>query len=160
VRKRSGRPPLLNTPAEKSRPGLAGSLQLNHSTAVFPIPKPPIFPQPRLRSLQNYYRRLRFSHFHEHAAFLPLFLATEIKGSRKTNFTIFSLLTWRDSIGSLAATTNGNVDEGFQKVTQPIGSKVGVSSVNRKLPFYFLFLSFFYCSDLAFFWGHARIFTG
>jgi hypothetical protein len=47
------KPPLLNTPAEKSRPGLTGSLQLNLSTAVFPIPIPPVFPQPRLRSLQK-----------------------------------------------------------------------------------------------------------
>ncbi|CAM6014260.1 unnamed protein product [Sphagnum balticum] len=83
------RPPLLNTPAEKSRPGLAGSLQLNLSTAVFPIPIPPIFPQPRLRSLQNCYRRLRFSHFHEHAAFFTRVSSNGDKGQQENKLYYF-----------------------------------------------------------------------
>jgi hypothetical protein len=132
------------------------------------ISLPPSFPYQYLLSFHKHgYDHSKIStdgcdspNFLNMLCFLPVFLATEIKGSRKIKFTIFSLLTRRDSIGSLTAPTNGNVDEGFQKVTQPIGSTVGLSSVKswgemtvtENYPFT-SFLCFFYCSDLAFFWG-------
>jgi hypothetical protein len=83
VRKRSADLPFLRRRRRRADRVSRAVYSWNLFTAVFPIPLPPIFPQPRLRSLQNCYRRLRFTHFHEqNAAFLPLFLANGDKGQQ------------------------------------------------------------------------------
>jgi hypothetical protein len=126
------------------------------------ISLPPSFPYRYLPSFHNHgcdqskncYRRLRFYHFHKHAAFLPVCLATEIKGNRenKLYYFLFADKVWfywfidcNDQWECRWRISESNSTNRIK--SRPIVGK-------QKIYPFTSFLSFFlYCSDLSFFGG-------
>lgn len=163
VRKRSADLPLLRRRrrrADRVSRAVCSGISLPPS---FPYRYLPSFHNNGCDQSKNCYRRLRFSHFHKHAAFLPVCLATEIKGNnRKTNFYyfLFADKVWfywfidcNDQWECRWRISESNSTNRIK--SRPIVGK------QKKLPFYFLLVLLLLLFWFSFFLGgHARIFTG